>query len=79
MDKKAYKYKVVRVMIDMYCKAKHGVKYGLCDDCRELAEYCNTRISHCPVKETEATTCKQCKIHCYNKKQQEQKIGRAHV
>lgn len=56
--------KTVSRMIGIYCRAKHHQKRALCDECRQLEEYCHTRLERCPFKENKPT-CKKCAIHCY--------------
>ncbi len=55
--------KVVELMIKLYCKKKHKNK-ELCNDCNELLEYVNLRLSKCPFGD-QKTFCSNCKIHCY--------------
>lgn len=56
--------KVVKIMIEVYCKKKHKTKNGLCEECKELLDYATIRLSKCPFKD-EKTFCSNCKIHCY--------------
>lgn len=37
----------------------------MCPDCRELTEYCFTRIDHCPHMAVK-TFCSSCLTHCYS-------------
>lgn len=53
----------VHLMIALYCKHHHGGK-KLCEDCKELAEYCAARLDHCKFGE-DKPTCKKCTVHCY--------------
>ena len=54
-------------MIDIYCQKKHGNKKDeLCEECQELLEYANKRLSFCKFGENKST-CSRCPIHCYKK------------
>lgn len=57
--------RLVAEMIAYYCKKKHGSAAGLiCEDCRKLMEYANTRIARCPFTESKSF-CSHCEVHCY--------------
>jgi len=57
--------KLIPVMIRKYCHGKHGTKgKELCDECKELTEYAEFRLSKCPFK-VNKKFCSFCKIHCY--------------
>ena len=56
-------------MIQMFCQNNHNSS-NLCDSCRELKEYAFKRLVSCPFAE-DKPVCSNCKIHCYNKNQQE--------
>lgn len=56
--------KTVLVMIRMYCSYHHNSESGVCDDCRELAEYAEKRIEKCPYGYYKPT-CANCTTHCY--------------
>ena len=59
--------KTIKLMIDIYCKKKHGYKNReLCNECQELLEYANKRLSFCKFGENKST-CSRCPIHCYKK------------
>jgi len=55
--------RVVRWMIELYCRKQHGGK-ELCPDCKALAAYCNSRLDGCKFGESKPT-CKKCPVHCY--------------
>ncbi len=55
-------------MLEIYCKSFH--KNPLCDECTELLEYAYKRIDKCPLM-PDKPTCKNCHIHCYDKKHRE--------
>ena len=59
--------KTIKLMIDIYCKKKNGNKNReLCNECQELLEYANKRLSFCKFGENKST-CSRCPIHCYKK------------
>lgn len=62
--KRQEEVRIVRLMIEVYCKKKHKTKGALCAECKELAEYAALRTSKCPFMETK-TFCSACKVHCY--------------
>lgn len=56
---------VVREMIGLYCRGRHGTKKGaLCASCAALAAYAEARSDRCPFMESK-TFCSNCKVHCY--------------
>ena len=57
---------VIELMINIYCRKKHNLKDGLCDECKELLEYAHKRLTLCKFGD-EKTTCSKCPIHCYKK------------
>ena len=57
---------VIKLMIEIYCKKKHGTNNCLCEECQELLDYAHFRLSHCKFGDNK-TTCGKCKIHCYKK------------
>ncbi len=59
----------VELMIRLYCKKKEGNK-ELCNDCQELLEYADKRLSHCRFG-NEKTTCRKCPVHCYKPEMRE--------
>lgn len=65
----------IKLMINIYCNKKHKTKVdskGLCDECTELLEYANKRLSLCKFGENKSS-CSRCPIHCY-KKDMRQKV-----
>lgn len=58
--------KVIELMINIYCRKKHNLKDGLCDECKELLDYAHKRLTLCKFGD-EKTTCSKCPIHCYKK------------
>ena len=53
-----------RVMIQIYCRGRHGTKRELCDECDDLWEHVTKRIHHCPFR-LDKPTCLNCTVHCY--------------
>lgn len=63
--------KTIKLMIEIYCKKKHGMKnQELCEECQELLEYAHKRLSYCKFGENKST-CSRCPIHCYKKDMKE--------
>jgi len=57
--------KIVKIMIDKYCKRNHiQVDTDICEDCMELSIYSNQRLNKCVFGEKKAF-CSKCPIHCY--------------
>lgn len=64
IEKKRIREKTtVALMIQIYCKKKHGQK-TLCHDCQALLDYAMLRSDKCPFMESK-TFCSNCKVHCY--------------
>ena len=55
--------RVVSVMVRLYCRKKEG-NSELCDSCRQLLAYAESRLEHCPFGERK-TSCRRCTVHCY--------------
>jgi hypothetical protein len=66
----AREMKTVRVMIEMYCRDRHGGE-DLCTSCRALWEYAQQRVDHCPFA-SDKPTCLNCTVHCYKPAMREQ-------
>lgn len=64
-----YEKRIVRDMIQLYCRHNHGTR-ELCDDCRALADYADKRTDSCPHM-TDKIFCSQCKTHCYKPEMRE--------
>jgi hypothetical protein len=63
--------KTIKLMINIYCRKNHGIKdRHLCDECQELLEYANKRLTFCKFGENKST-CSRCPIHCYKKDMKE--------
>ncbi|MGF1754879.1 nitrous oxide-stimulated promoter family protein [Vibrio makurazakiensis] len=66
----ATEYKTVIAMVHIYCADHHGTK-ELCNDCRELLEYAETKLDRCPYGQAKPT-CNKCPIYCYKPEPKEQ-------
>lgn len=58
--------KTLDLMVDMYCREKHGQMNETCVDCTALKEYAHLRREKCPYQE-QKTICAKCPTHCYKK------------
>ena len=65
--------RTIASMIELYCRAHHGTKSGLCPECEELNAYARKRLSCCPFGQ-DKPVCAKCKVHCYKPAMRE-KIG----
>ena len=74
MTRSEREIKTVSTMIAMYCRAHHGSRETLCEDCQSLFSYAEQRTAKCTFGEGKPA-CGQCPIHCY-KPQMKEKIGR---
>jgi len=63
MDAMDRETKTVRLMIELYCKNHHG-SGGICDRCKDLADYAVKRIEKCPFG-PDKPVCSDCTVHCY--------------
>lgn len=61
---------IVSQMISLYCRKKHKVSGGLCDECDRLLKYACERSDRCPFMETK-TFCSNCRVHCYKPEMRE--------
>ena len=68
-SKREREKETVSLMIQIYCRKKHGSKQ-LCPECAELDAYARLRSDKCPFMETK-TFCSNCKVHCYKKDMRE--------
>lgn len=62
--------RTIKLMIEIYCKKNHGHSNGLCEECQELLNYAEKRLSLCKFGEKKST-CSRCPIHCYKKDMKE--------
>ncbi len=63
-DRLTREKRTVRLMIGMYCRARHGTGSGTCADCQELLRYAEAKIDRCPFQDAK-TVCANCRVHCY--------------
>lgn len=63
--------RTIAAMIHMYCRARHGIRRGLCRECEELLAYAEERIDRCPFG-IQKPVCNQCTVHCYKPAMREQ-------
>lgn len=61
--------RIVKLMIDLYCKKKEG-NTELCDSCSDLLKYAETRLSRCKFGDNKPS-CQRCPVHCYNPEMRE--------
>ena len=64
----------IKIMIEMYCRGKHGTPAGLCETCNELLEYAWKRLENCKFGE-QKPNCSRCPIHCYRPDMREKIIA----
>ncbi|MDE5671926.1 MAG: nitrous oxide-stimulated promoter family protein [Duncaniella sp.] len=57
--------RIIEMMIRLYCHRHHDKNGTLCDDCKELLDYAQTRLSRCPFGDRKSS-CRHCRIHCYS-------------
>lgn len=62
--------RTVRAMIGLYCRCKHHMPYGLCDECSSLLSYAEKRLEKCPFQ-GDKPACSRCAIHCYEPEMRE--------
>lgn len=71
MSKIEREKKTIKLMINIYCRKKHNnKKEGLCEECNELLQYADKRLSYCKFGENKST-CAKCPIHCYKRDMKE--------
>ncbi len=63
--------RTVEAMIRLYCRSVHHTTSKLCNECHDLAEFANLRLSKCPFQDNKPT-CAKCPIHCYKPERREQ-------
>ena len=68
LRREKFEKKTIKSMIEIYCKYHH--ENPVCEECNELLEYAYKRIEKCPLR-PDKPTCKNCHIHCYDKKHKE--------
>ncbi len=73
--------RIVRKMIQIYCKAHHSAKSTrkkkgnekstLCPECTELTQYAFEKLEKCPWRDSKPV-CSNCPIHCYSESKRTQ-------
>ncbi len=63
-EKRRAEMQTVKKMLEIYCRAHHGKRLELCEDCEALLRYARARVERCPHME-EKTFCSACPTHCY--------------
>ena len=58
--------KTIGVMIEMYCRARHGAAAAPCGECGALLAYAHRRIDAC-VFHDHKPVCNACTVHCYSR------------
>ncbi len=59
--------KVIAQMVSIYCRHRHKSSRGaLCEECSELLAYARKRLKKCPIDPHTKSSCRLCKIHCYD-------------
>ena len=56
--------RTVAAMMEIYCRAHHGTKGSLCEECLGLEAYAVCRLDRCPFGD-QKSTCAHCLVHCY--------------
>ncbi len=62
--------KTAGLMIDIFCRERHGGRNGLCPECRRLFDYVVARLAKCPLQDHKPR-CAQCSVHCYKPEMRE--------
>ncbi len=68
------KLTTIAKIAQVYCRACHAKRTGLCEECAELLDYVSLRLSHCPFL-PDRPVCAKCLAHCY-KADKREKIHR---
>lgn len=56
--------RVIRVMVELYCRAHHNSEGVVCDECKSLIDYAHHRLERCSFG-AQKPSCRKCTIHCY--------------
>ncbi|WP_092433904.1 nitrous oxide-stimulated promoter family protein [Williamwhitmania taraxaci] len=62
--------RMVRLMIEFYCRKEHHTKKP-CSECLTLIDYAHKRLDRCKYG-NQKPSCGSCTTHCYRKTEQEQ-------
>ncbi|KFZ36237.1 nitrous oxide-stimulated promoter [Shewanella mangrovi] len=63
-DQLATELRTINAMVHIYCRAHHSISDELCDECKSLVAYAETRLDRCPYGQ-QKPACRHCPIHCY--------------
>ena len=63
MGRVDWEKRMVRHMIELWCRKDHG-SLELCGECRELLDYSLGRLDRCKFGNAK-TKCHKCPVHCY--------------
>jgi hypothetical protein len=64
MNKILWEKKIIKLMVEIYCKNKHNSDSKLCEQCSQILHYASQRLDCCKFGNAKGT-CRKCKIHCY--------------
>lgn len=63
--------RTLEAMIRLQCRDRHRPDAdGLCDACRDLLRYAESRLAKCPFG-ADKPTCARCPVHCYRPEMRE--------
>lgn len=62
--------RTITAMLGIYCRAHHGNRNRLCDECEDLRAYAEQRLTACPFQ-SEKPACNHCEVHCYSARMRE--------
>ncbi|MCP4178416.1 MAG: nitrous oxide-stimulated promoter family protein [bacterium] len=65
------KVKIVKLMIELFCKDNYLSKNNLCDDCHNRYEHVINRLENYQYKNRKQS-CRKCVIQCFGQKEKEQ-------
>ena len=68
LHRERFEKRTIECMIRIFCEYHH--ENPVCEECKELLSYAYARIEKCPLI-PDKPTCKNCTIHCYDKKHRE--------
>jgi hypothetical protein len=60
----------ITTMLGIYCRAHHGYRTRLCNDCEGLRAYAEQRLAACPFQ-SDKPACNHCDVHCYSRRMRE--------
>jgi predicted amidophosphoribosyltransferase len=62
--------KVIKLMVELFCRRHHDSLNELCPDCRDLLNYAHRRLDKCKFGQAKPV-CNKCPVHCYQKEMRE--------